>query len=169
MAGAANLASVLGVVKASDTQTVARALVDEIVDLFSPQSAALYLPQGREFRVAASHGLSAVERHLMVPADHRLFAEIIATCSGVLIAPVDMAQGLVAGIAGTWTDRLMVVPVAAGCTCHGILVVGSSRGSERDLEHLIALAGEAAPLLALSTAVGVLREELAPTTPGART
>jgi hypothetical protein len=88
-----------------------------------------------------------------------LFAEIAATLSGILISPVSMAQGLVAGIGGAWTETLMVVPVAANGVCHGIATVGSNHYSDTDLEDLIALAREGAPLLALGAALGRLRLE----------
>jgi hypothetical protein len=158
--GAANLASLLGDVRATDTAAVAHAFLEEVVDRLSPQAAALYVSEGATgFRVAASHGLSATESRLVVPADHRLFAEIAATLSGILISPVSMVQGLVAGIGGAWTETLMVVPVAANGVCHGIATVGSDDYSDRDLEDLIALAREGAPLLALGAALGRLRLE----------
>ena len=160
VAGAANLASLLGDVRATDTAAVAHAFLEEVVDRFSPQAAALYVSEDATgFRVAASYGLSATESHLVVPADHRLFAEITATLSGILISPVAMAQGLVAGIGGAWTESLIVVPVAANGLCHGISTVGSNDYSDTDLENLIALARESAPLLALGAALGRLRLE----------
>jgi hypothetical protein len=139
-------------------RAMAHAFLGEVVEMFAPQVAAVYatLPDG-SYGVIAAHGLSNVEAGMRVPADQELFMEMARTLEAVLVAPVDLAQGLVAGIGGARTEALMAAPLAVGDVCHAIVVVGRQDFSEYDLDLLSEQADEAAPGLALAQMIDHIR------------
>lgn len=160
---AAQVVSLLGEVTPADTDAVVRALLDELVECLAPEVVALYVaePAGA-FRVGASFGLSPIERRLVVGADHQLFAQIVSTHSSVLISTVDLARGLVAGVAGARTPSLMFAPLVDHGTTYAVAVVGGAAYKDADLDVLIGLAREAGPLLALAGHLQRLRHLAAP-------
>jgi hypothetical protein len=101
-----------------------------------------------------------VEINMEVPPDHPLFVEVASRMGAVLVAPVHMAHGLVAGIGGARTETLMAVPMGLGGTCYGVAIVGGDEYSERDLDDFVALGAEAAPMLALAQILARLRSTL---------
>jgi GAF domain-containing protein len=139
-------------------RAMGHAFLGEVVEMFGPQVAAVFAPSvDGAFGVIAAHGLSSVEVGLKVPPDQPLFLEIAQTLEAVLISPVDLAQGLVAGIGGARTEALMAAPLAVGGTCHAIVVVGRHDFTEFDLELLAEQAEEAAPGLAVAQMIDRLR------------
>lgn len=142
----------------ADLASMSEALLGEVVERFVPQVACVYVRSPKGFRLVAGHGLSKVERGLVVSVDHPLFGEMLRTPEAVLISPVDLAQGLVAGIAGARTEALLAAPVQVAGHCVAIIVVGRHAFSEADLDVLDALAVEAAPGLAVAQMLDRLRD-----------
>ena len=139
-------------------RAMAHAFLGEVVELFQPEVAAIYvLANDGTYHAAASHGLSAVESGMKVSPEQPLFLEIASGQEAVLIAPVDLAQGLVAGIGGARTEALLAAPVAVAGACFGVIVVGRKDFSEFDLDVLAELAEEAGPGLAVAQMVERLR------------
>ena len=139
-------------------RAMAHAFLAEVVEMFSPQVAAVYaaLPDG-SYGVIAAHGLSNVEAGMRVPPDQELFMDMSRTLEAVLIAPVDLAQGLVAGIGGARTEALMAAPLAVNSVCHAIVIVGRQDFTEFDLDLLSQQADEAAPGLAVAQMIDRIR------------
>jgi len=139
-------------------RAMAHAFLAEVVEMFSPQIAAVFasLPDG-SYGVIAAHGLSNVEAGMRVPADQELFLEMSRTLEAVLVAPVDLAQGLVAGIGGARTEALMAAPLAVNGVCHAIVIVGRQDFTEFDLDLLSEQADEAAPGLAVAQMIDRIR------------
>jgi hypothetical protein len=139
-------------------RAMAHAFLGEVVEQFRPETAAVYvLGTDGTFQVCASHGLSAVEAGMKVPAEQLLFMEITSSLEAVLIAPVDLAQGLVSGIGGARTEAIMAAPVTVDGACHGVVVVGRNDFSSDDLDALADLANEAGPGLAVAQTIDRLR------------
>ena len=141
----------------ADVLAMAQAFLSEAVTAFSPQIASVYWHEPGSFRIVASHGLSRVEQGLIVQDAHPLFAQVLLSSDPVLIAPVDLARGLVAGVAGARTEALMVGPVHVDGECIAALVMGRNDFSDEDLDRMDILAREAGPGLALASALQSLR------------
>lgn len=141
----------------TDVGSMTRALLNEILAMFSPDTAAVYLRGPSGFVVAAGHGLSKVETNLVVPETNPLFSELMRTPEAVLIAPVDLARGLVTGIGGTSTEALLAAPVSVDGRCVAVLIAGRHDFSDADLERIDDLAREAAPGLAVARLIDRLR------------
>jgi hypothetical protein len=140
-----------------------RAFLDELVELFRPITAAVFtLQDDGQYRVTFSHGLTANEMRLRVSPDQPLFRQMLGEGEAVLIAPVDLARGLVAGIGGARTEAMVAAPVvdAAG-RCRAVAVVGRDDFSETDLDELWSRANEAAPGFAVAQLVEETRRQVA--------
>ncbi|MFN2641159.1 MAG: hypothetical protein ABR548_04585 [Actinomycetota bacterium] len=132
-------------------RVMAHAFLAEVVEMFGPQVAAVFAPGlDGSFSVIAAHGLSSVEAGMRVPASQPLFMQLATGLEAVLIAPVDLAQGLVAGIGGARTEALMAAPLEVDGSCQAIIIVGRQELSEFDLDLLAEQAEEAAPGLAVA-------------------
>jgi hypothetical protein len=71
----------------------------------------------------------------------------------VLIKPVDMAQGLVAGLGGARTEALMAAPIVEpDGACVAVVLAGAADYGQTDLDRLWAAASEAAPGFAVAQA-----------------
>lgn len=161
--GARELESLLDEIPSlSDPHAMARALVRETVELLGPETAVLYASDADGYRVAASHGLSAVEQSIVVPREQALFTDIASRMEAVLVAPVDLVRGLVSGIGGTNCDAMMLAPLDVDGRCAGILLAGRSRFGDEDLERLWHLAEEAAPGFAAARLIDRLRHRQLP-------
>jgi len=137
---------------------IAHTFLEDLVDLFSPETAGIYsLDTDGTYRVLAGHGLTNAETSMKVSANQTLFVEISTALQGVLIAPLDLAQGLVAGIGGARTDALIAAPLVSGDTCHAIVVLGRKDFENFELDRLSELAAEAAPSFALAQLIERLR------------
>lgn len=156
--GARELESLLDEIPAlCEPGSMARALVRETVELLGCETAALYAADADAYRVVAAHGLSPVEQSIVVPRDQALLCDIANRLEAVLVAPVDLVRGLVAGIAGSTTEALMLAPLEVDGRCAGILLAGRSRFGDEDLERLWHLAEEAAPGFAASRLIERIR------------
>jgi hypothetical protein len=140
-----------------DLGSMCQALLGEVVDRFTPEIASVYVRGPKGFASVASHGLSRVEQGMIVPLDHPLFGQMIETPESVLIDPVELAQGLVAGIGGSRTPAMLVAPIQVDGRCVGVLVVGRKTFTDADLDALDDLAVEAAPGLAVAQMLDRLR------------
>jgi hypothetical protein len=146
----------------AEPRTIARTFLQSVVELFGPETAAVYLvqPDG-DFKIVAPHGLSQHEVEMRVPASQSLFADMLSSGHGVFVSPVDLAQGLVAGIPGARTETLMASPLDAGGRCIGFIVIGGDgQLAEPHLTQLCEVAAEAAPGLAFATLIERLRARL---------
>ncbi|HJT37991.1 MAG TPA: GAF domain-containing protein [Actinomycetota bacterium] len=141
----------------ADLSVMTDAFLNEAVSAFAPQIASVYWHEGTTFRIVASHGLSRVEQGLTVQESQPLFEQVLLSSEPVLIAPVDLARGLVVGVAGARTEALMVGPVHVDGVCIAALVVGRNDFSDADLDRMATLAHEAGPGLALARALQGLR------------
>lgn len=139
-------------------ESMTEALLGEVMERFSPEIACIYVRGPEGFRAAAAHGLSRVERGMVVPETNPLFSDILGTLEAILIQPVDLAQGLVAGIGGARTEALIAAPVTVDGSCLAIIVVGRDRFSELDLDVLAGIATEAAPGLGVALLLQRLRD-----------
>jgi hypothetical protein len=134
-----------------NARSIAHAFLEEVIDLLTPDVAAVYVPRSDGmYGVLAGHGLTKTEYGMKVPADQSLFIEVSNGLHGVLVAPVDLAQGLVAGIGGARTEALIAAPLAVGDQCFAIMIVGRDDFSEVDLQRATDLASDAAPGIALA-------------------
>ena len=140
-----------------DLRTMADALAGEMETQFGAPVASVFVRGEDGYRPVAHRGLSRVEAGMVVPDTQPLFSDVLATREGILIQPVDLAQGLVAGIGGARTEAMMAAPALLGDVCVAIVVVGGDRFDEGDLDRLADLAAEAAPGLAVAQALQRLR------------
>ena len=94
---------------------------------------------------------------MVVPFTQPMFSDVITTRDGILIQPVDLAQGLVAGIGGARTESMMASPAVLDDEVVAVVVVGSEHFEESDLDRLSEIASEAAPGLAVAIRIEDLR------------
>jgi GAF domain-containing protein len=140
-----------------DLPAMAEALMGEVVEKFRPETASLMLRRAEGFLPIASHGLSRTEQHMVVPESHPLLTAILEKSQPLLIAPVDLALGLVAGIGGARTEALMAAPLSVDGQCIAALIVGRLSFEDSELDALDDLAREAAPGLAVAQLLARLR------------
>jgi GAF domain-containing protein len=140
-----------------DIRALADALVGEMESQFSAPIAAVFTRADDGYHAIAHRGLSRVEAGMVVIETQPLFSDVLRTGEGILIQPVDLAQGLVAGIGGARTEALMAAPAILGDQVVAIVVVGGDRFVEVDLDRLTDLASEAAPGLAVASLLQRLR------------
>jgi transcriptional regulator with GAF, ATPase, and Fis domain len=141
----------------TDLRGLTQALVGEVVELLSPQTAAIYLPSPDGFRVWASHGFSNVEKTMAVQTHQPLFADLLVRHESVLIEPLDLAYQLAAGVGGARTNAFLASPIEVNRTCVGVIVAGREHFENEDLDHLEALAEEAAMGLGIALGLDRLR------------
>jgi GAF domain-containing protein len=144
----------------ADLSSMADGLAAEVESQFSAQVASVFVRRQDGYHVIAYRGLSKVESGMVVPETQPLFSDVLQTGEGILIQPVDLAQGLVAGIGGARTEALMAVPAVVHGACVAIVIAGQDRFTEEDLDRLSDLATEAAPGLAVALALARLRERI---------
>lgn len=139
-----------------DAKSLAEALIGEVTESFSPKIAVAYLRRGEKFHVIADHGLSNAERTLSLPEGHAIFQEVGDDPLSILIAPVDLAKGIVSGIAGSRTEALLVGPITIEGRVVGLIIVGRDDFDDKDLDVLDELVQEAAPGVAVAQLIGEL-------------
>jgi hypothetical protein len=141
----------------NDLPSMAEALVGEVASTFFPETASVFVRDGEEFHNLASQGLTNTERRMRVSVENPLFRQVLTSLESILIAPVDLAAGLVAGIGGARTEALMAAPVEVDGNCVAILVVGRKDFDGGDLQRLDDLAREAGAGIAVAGALDRLR------------
>ena len=130
---------------------LARAIVAELAQTLTVDTAALWTREDDGYHCMAGHGLTPGEQRLIVPDDHPLVAQVRSNRGGVLIDPIDAAQAAVAGIGGAHTRSFAAANLGAGSVHLGVVTCGRERSLQPgDLDQLIALAGEAAPGMAVA-------------------
>ena len=139
----------------TDLVGLTQALLGEVVDLLTPETAAVYLPGPDGFRVWASHNFSQVEKTKAVQTHQPLFADLLVRHQALLIEPLDMAQTLANGVGGARTNAFLAAPMDVDRICVGIIVAGRGHFEDEDLDRLEGLAVEAA--LGLGIALGLDR------------
>lgn len=144
----------------TDLAELTQALLREVTDLLWPQTAAIYLPGPDGFRVWASHGFSNVEKTMPVQSHQPLFVDLLVRHESVLIEPLDMAQQLAAGVGGARTKAFLATPIEVNKKCVGVIVAGREHFENEDLDHLAALANEAALGLGIALGLDRLRTKL---------
>ena len=141
----------------ADIGAMAEGLIGEIDRQFVCAIASVSVRREAGYEVVGSRGLSRVEAGMIIPDTQSLFSDVLKTREGVLIQPVDLAQGLVAGIGGARTEAMMVAPALVNGEVAAMVVVGGERFAEADLDRLTDLAAEAAPGLAVAELLDHLR------------
>jgi hypothetical protein len=144
----------------ADLSSMADGLVAEVESQFAAQVASVFVRRQDGYHAIAYRGLSKVESGMVVPESQPLFSDVLQTGEGILIQPVDLAQGLVAGIGGARTEAMMAVPAVVHGSCVAIVIAGQDRFTEQDLDRLSDLATEAAPGLAVALALARLRQHI---------
>ncbi len=133
-------------------RSLAQVVIAEVGETVRADTAALWL-RGDDgaYRCAADDGLTAAERRIVVAADHPLIAQVRDNRGGVLIHPIGAAQAAVAGVGGAHTESFAAVNLGAGAVHLGVITVGRDDPlTSRELDHLIELAVEAAPGIAVA-------------------
>ncbi|HEU0131916.1 MAG TPA: hypothetical protein VFQ85_13080 [Mycobacteriales bacterium] len=126
--------------------------VDALAGRTAADAAALLLPEGGCWRVAAGHGLRPPEESADVDGDHWLVTDVLAGGEPVAL------DGAVAPAA---RERVLAVPVPGA---NALLVAGrdgAAFGAE-ELRAAAAVAAETAPVLREAVAVRALARALAP-------
>ena len=141
----------------ADLHAMAEGLVSEVDRQFVCAVASVSVLRDKGYEVIAHRGLSRVEAGMVIPENQSLFNDVIKTREGVLIQPVDLAQGLVAGIGGARTEAMMVAPALVNDECVAIVVIGGDKFEELDLDRLAELTAEAAPGIAVAQLLEQLR------------
>lgn len=141
----------------ADLHAMAEGLVSEVDRQFVCAIASVSVLRERGYEVVAHRGLSKVEAAMVIPETQSLFSDVIKTREGVLIQPVDLAQGLVAGIGGARTEAMMVAPALIHDECVAMVVIGGDKFEELDLDRLAELTSEAAPGIAVAQLLEQLR------------
>jgi GAF domain-containing protein len=136
---------------------LSQALMSEVVDLLTPDTAGLYLPGPDGFRVWASHNFSTVEKQMVIQTHQPLFADLLVRHEALLIEPLDLAHGLANGVGGARTNAFLASPIELERTCFGVIVAGRGHFENEDLDRLDALSEEAAPGLAVALGLDRLR------------
>ena len=144
----------------TDLEGLTQALIGEVVDLLTPETAGLYLPGPDGFQVWASHNFSNVERSMVVQTHQPLFADLLVRHEALLIEPLDLAHGLANGVGGARTNAFLASPIEVDGTCIGVIVAGRGHFENEDLDRLEALAEEAALGLAVALGLDRLRHRL---------
>jgi GAF domain-containing protein len=140
-----------------DLWAMADALAGELETVFEATIATVFVRADDGFHAVAHRGLSRVEAGMIVPETQPLFSDVLRTGEGILIQPVDLAQGLVAGIGGARTEAIMAAPAILEGERVAIIVVGRDGFNEADLDTLSDLATEAAPGIAVAHLLHRLR------------
>lgn len=130
---------------------LAEALREEVEDAAEADIVAIWWPVGDAFRVLAHEGLTRAEATMRVPNTHPWFSHLVSTNEGMLIEPVDLVQGYVAGVAGARTNALMGVTLHTYGRIVGLITAGAKTFGPRHLERTMALAADAAPAFALAS------------------
>ena len=141
----------------ADLRAMADGLIGEIDRQFVCAVTSVSVRRDDGYEVVAHRGLSRVEAGMIIPVTQSLFSDVLKTHEGVLIQPVDLAQGLVAGIGGARTEAMMVTPALVNGEVAAMVVVGGERFTESDLDRLTDLAAEGAPGLAVAELLDRLR------------
>jgi hypothetical protein len=141
----------------ADLRSMADGLAGEIEAVLNAAVASVFVRWEDGYHVVGFRGLSRVEAGMIVPETQSLFSDVLRTGEGILIQPLDLAQGLVAGIGGARTEALMAAPAVVHGECVAIVVAGGNEFVETDLDRLSDLAAEAAPGLAVAQLLERLR------------
>lgn len=145
----------------ADLNAMADGLIGEIDRQFVCAIASVCVLRDAGYEVVAHRGLSRVEAGMVIPETQSLVSDVLKTGEGILIQPVDLAQGLVAGIGGARTEAIMVAPALVGSECYAMVFVGGDQFVEADLDRLSDLVTEAAPGLAVAQLLDGLRSSTA--------
>ncbi len=144
----------------ADLAGLTQALLREVMDLLTPETAGIYLPAPDGFRVWASHSFSNVEKTMAIQSHQPLFADLIVRHEAVLIEPLDLAQSLANGVGGARTNAFLAAPIEVDNKCVGVVVAGRGHFDNEDLDRLEALANEAALGLGIALGLDRLRQLL---------
>lgn len=142
---------------AGDVEVLAHHTLAELVLRLDPVTACVWSVEGERLLLAAGHGLTPAERKLRVAIDHPLITQLVEVGGGILIRPTDLAQGLVAGIAGARTESFMAAAVGGAGRVRAVLGGGAEELERSDLDWLQELAIQAEPFFAVGALVKRLR------------
>lgn len=147
----------------SDVRETAEVVVAELAERTGAEAAALLLPDGAEWRVAAGVGLRPLEGRLRLGAGHWLVATVVEHGEGVIVDDSDGARDeLIGAPLASWA-RVLAVPVTA---VRGVFVAAREGEAfdEAALATAVAVAGEASGMLTDALALRAVARALAPFT-----
>jgi hypothetical protein len=139
----------------------AQALADDVVERADADAAAVLVPDGGVWRVAAGVGLRPLERRLVLDQTHWMIAEIANPGRAVLIEDTDIVRQQLAGAPLAAWRHLLAVPVP-DVRAAVVLARGQEAGpfTDRDLTAVVPTVREAATLLAQAIEVRELARRL---------
>jgi hypothetical protein len=147
----------------TDRPALARLLVAEVERRLAADTAGLWELRDDGWYARGHRGFTAHEARLVVAPAQPLFHQVDATAGAILIDPVEPLQHLVAGIGGAHTESFMAAALTMSGQGYGIIAVGRRAAFvARDLDVLVELASEVAPLLAIADRLANLREAAPP-------
>jgi hypothetical protein len=120
-------------------------IVSAAVEQTGAEAAALLLPDGGRWRVAAGHNVRPLERRIELTDSSWLITQVAWQRRGVIVEDTDIARRALRGAPLASWHHLLAAPVPG---VQGLLVLARSADpafGERDLSAMVALAREAAP------------------------
>ena len=139
----------------------ADAVVLDAVERVGAEAGAVLLPDGSRWRVAAGHGLRALEHRFELTAEDWLVVEVARGGHAVVMEDTDVVRQPLRGSPLASWHHLLATPVPA---VDGVLLVARSADpafGRADVETLADLAREAAPLVEDALQVRELARRLA--------
>ena len=138
--------------------TLGTALAAELAQDLEAETVSAWIPTEKGFQVAGGWGLTRAELKAKVPASQPLLSELSESGGATLIVPIDLAAASVAGIAGARTKALMATAIGIGHERYAFVALGADNYEEEDLDALVEMAVEAAPLFAVAAMIDRLRD-----------
>jgi hypothetical protein len=142
----------------------AEVIVVDAVERVRAEQAALMLPDGRRWRVAAGIGLGGIERRFELDEDSWVIANVARASKGVLVEDTDVARRPFQRAPLASRKHLLAAPIRL---VEGVLIVARDTDpgfTEQALADLAHLADEAGLLLAAALDVRDLARRLQPFT-----
>jgi chemotaxis protein histidine kinase CheA len=122
-------------------------IVNAAIEQTGADAAALLLPDGGRWRVAAGHNLRPLERRYELSDTSWLVTQVAWQRRGVIVQDTDIARRALRGAPLASWHHLLAAPIPG---VQGLLLLARAQDppfGERDLSSLVALAREAAPLI----------------------
>jgi hypothetical protein len=143
-------------------QETAAVVLADAVERVGGDAAALLLPDGERWRVAAGHGLKPLEHRFEPGPESWLIAEVARSSHGILIADTDIERRRLAGAPLGSRRHLVAAPIVL---VEAVLIVArdTDPGFENtDVARLASMSDEAGVLLAAALDIRDLARRLLP-------
>jgi hypothetical protein len=139
----------------------AQVIVEQALELVDADSAALLVPDGPRWRVAADVGLRPVERRLELLPDSWLVSQVVRPEKGLLIEGTDIARRQLAGAPLASRKHLLAVAIPGSQALLLLARRADPPFVERNLDDASVLCKEAQAYVADALAVRTLARRLA--------